>query len=162
ATVVANGGSGPLDTAVSDSFTIGTPGSPTFVYPVPGANSIDVSWNAPSVTGAGIDHYMATASPGGLSCPTTSGSGDTACTITGLTNLVAYTVSVVAHGAGNSAASTPSDQVVPLPAAINLHAGSNSKWVTAEDAGASPLVARASTPGAWEKFDVVGNADGTI
>ena len=56
----------------------------------------------------------------------------------------------------------PDHRYAEQPAAINLHAGANSKWVTAEDAGASPLVARASTPGAWEKFDVVGNADGTV
>jgi len=261
ATVVANGGGGPLDSTTSDSFTIGTPGSPTFVSPVPGANSIAVSWNAPSDTGAGVDHYVATASPGGLSCPTASASGDTSCTITGLTpgvaytvtvvavgngtsgssapsdstmpvvvgpppaptgvtaapgdgqvtvtwtedagfarvdyftatatpvvgsppstplvchtpsadftsctitgltDLSAYTVSVAAHGAGDSADSTPSDEVLPLPAAISLQAGANSKWVTAEHAGGSPLIARADTAGAWEKFDVVGNADGTV
>ena len=49
--------------------------------------------------------YTATASPAGQSCTTT---GATTCTITGLTNGVTYTVTVIAHTTvGNSGPSTP-------------------------------------------------------
>jgi len=53
-------------------------------------NSLVMSWSQQAGEGPGIT-YVATATPGGASCSTTS----TACTISGLTNGVLYSVSVV-------------------------------------------------------------------
>ena len=73
--------------------------------------SLDVTWVAPSSSGSfPVTNYQATTSPGGRSCMTTS----TTCTIDGLRNGTAYTVTVRAlSGAGWSAASAPSEAVVP-------------------------------------------------
>lgn len=35
-------------------------------------------------------------------------------------------------------------------------------WVTAEDAGASPLIANRATPRGWETFRLIRNGDGTV
>ena len=51
-----------------------------------------------------------------------------------------------------------------LPAgahAANLVASANSDFVTAENAGASNLIANRTTAGSWEEFQVVSNSDGT-
>ena len=73
---------------------------------------MSVFWQAPSFTGGqSITEYVATASPGGGTCAT---SGATTCTITGLSNGTAYTVTVTAkNGIGTSAPSTPSAAVTP-------------------------------------------------
>lgn len=70
--------------------------------------AIDVTWAAS--TSDDVSEYMATASPGSRSCSTTS----LACTISGLHNGKAYTVSVIARSqAGSSPASAPSRSVKP-------------------------------------------------
>ena len=83
--------------------------------------------------------------------------------MTGLTNLTAYTFTVVAHGTnGDSQASDASASVVPIGGAVNLTANANSKFVTAEAAGNSPLIANRTAASTWEEFDVTANADGTV
>lgn len=48
-----------------------------------------------------------------------------------------------------------------LARASNLRAAANNTFVSAENAGASFLVANRATASAWEDFEVVSNADGT-
>ncbi len=61
-------------------------------------NSLVMSWSQQAGDGTGIT-YVATATPGGASCSTTS----TTCTISGLTNGVSYSVSVVGTNSLGSA-----------------------------------------------------------
>ncbi|MFF5082481.1 fibronectin type III domain-containing protein [Actinoplanes sp. NPDC000266] len=68
------------------------PSDPATVTASPGRRSILVSWTMPPNPGT-VGGYRATASPGGLSCDATS---QNYCTITGLTALTSYTVTVVA------------------------------------------------------------------
>ena len=113
---------GPSPWSAATSFTTLTPPPSAPPVPIPasapldtrataGDASLHASWSPPLSSGDyPVTHYQATASPGGRSCMTTS----TACTIDGLTNGTAYTVTVRAlSGAGWSAASAPSEAVVP-------------------------------------------------
>jgi hypothetical protein len=45
---------------------------------------------------------------------------------------------------------------------VALKSSANNKYVTAESAGASSLIARATAIGEWETYDIVTNADGTV
>ena len=78
-----------------------------------GDASVIAAWQAPEAEGSyPITQYKATASPGGSTCL----SPVTTCTIEGLTNGSAYTVTVQAlTGAGWSPASAPSNSVTPRP-----------------------------------------------
>ena len=111
---------GPSPWSSATAFTTLTPPPPP--APIPPSAPLDVrgtagdaslraTWSAPVAPGDfPVTNYQATASPGGRSCMTTS----TACTIDGLTNGTAYTVTVRAlSGAGWSVASAPSEAVVP-------------------------------------------------
>ncbi|MEI8286427.1 MAG: fibronectin type III domain-containing protein, partial [Actinomycetes bacterium] len=69
---------------------IGVPSPVTNLVTGIANNSLVMSWSQQAGEGPGIT-YVATATPGGASCSTTS----TACTISGLTNGVLYSVSVV-------------------------------------------------------------------
>ncbi len=82
------------------------PGPPTNVIAQPGNTTAIISWTAPASFGTGtLTGYAATAAPGGFTCST---SGATTCTITGLTNGVTYTITVVTHTTdGDSPPSTP-------------------------------------------------------
>ena len=88
------------------------PDPPTGVTAQPAEASLAVSWTAPAFDGgATVTEYTATAAPGGNTCTTT---GETTCTITGLTDGDAYTVTVIAaNEAGASAASQPSQAATP-------------------------------------------------
>ncbi len=88
------------------------PGAPTNVVAVGGNAHVTVTWTAPSYTGLSpIIHYIATATPSGLTCTTTT----TTCVISGLTNGETYRVSVVADNAvGTSVASSLSPAVTPV------------------------------------------------
>jgi hypothetical protein len=89
------------------------PGPPTGVTATPGNGSAVISWTAPASFGTGtLTGYTATAvgSTGTFTCST---AGATTCTITGLTNLVVYTVTVITQTTdGNSA---PSSAVTVTP-----------------------------------------------
>ncbi|MCU1675859.1 MAG: hypothetical protein JWM93_617, partial [Frankiales bacterium] len=45
---------------------------------------------------------------------------------------------------------------------VSFRAHANGKYVTADNAGASPLIANKTAIGTWEQFDRITNADGTI
>ena len=45
---------------------------------------------------------------------------------------------------------------------ISLRAHANNDIVTADNAGASPLIANRTTVGPWESFDLIHNADGSV
>ena len=89
-----------------------SPGPPTGVTATAADTTAAISWTAPATLGTGtLTGYTATAAPGGGSCSATT----TSCTITGLTDGTAYSVTVVTRTTdGNSA---PSTAVSAIPAA---------------------------------------------
>jgi outer membrane protein OmpA-like peptidoglycan-associated protein len=93
--------------------TATAPGQPTGVMATAGDGSATVSWTAPTDNGgADITGYSVTADPGGQTCTTT---GDTTCTVTGLTDGDSYTFAVTAtNGAGTGDRSGSSASVTPL------------------------------------------------
>ena len=111
---------GPSPWSAGTSFTTLTPPPPPApispsvpleVRATAGDRSVTAIWSAPATPGDyPVTNYQATATPGGRSCMATS----TTCTIDGLTNGTAYTVTVRAlSGGGWSAPSSPSAAVVP-------------------------------------------------
>jgi hypothetical protein len=88
------------------------PGPPLGVTAIAGNNLATVSWTAPTNNGgSAITGYSVSSSPSGGSCPLTATLG---CTVTGLTNGVAYTFRVIAtNGIGSGPASAPSNVVIP-------------------------------------------------
>ncbi|UWP87206.1 fibronectin type III domain-containing protein [Dactylosporangium fulvum] len=94
--------SGPSNTVTA----LATPVAPVVRSATPADRSAVVTWSAPD-SAAGVTGYTATARPGGQSCAAT-GAAATTCTITGLGNGTAYSVTVTAHStAGDSAPSGP-------------------------------------------------------
>jgi surface protein len=85
------------------------PGAPTSVGAQPADASADIAWNAPaSDGGTPITSYTATATAAGQPTRTCTTTGNTWCTINGLTNGVQYTVTVTAtNAAGTGPASNP-------------------------------------------------------
>src|SRR6185437_11806750 len=45
---------------------------------------------------------------------------------------------------------------------ISLRAHANGDYVTADNAGSSPLIANRTAIGTWEEFDLINNADGSV
>ena len=93
------------------STPVGASGAPVWVRVAPGNGQVAVSWSAPHFNGgAPVTGYTVSAAPGGAQCTATT----TTCTVTGLTNGVAYSFTVTAtNAAGTSAASTISANVTP-------------------------------------------------
>jgi hypothetical protein len=50
----------------------------------------------------------------------------------------------------------------PAGGTVSLRAHANRLYVSADNAGAAPLIAKATTIGTWEQFDLITNTDGTI
>ncbi|MYS23824.1 xylan 1,4-beta-xylosidase, partial [Streptomyces sp. SID4948] len=46
--------------------------------------------------------------------------------------------------------------------AVSLRAHANGDIVTADNTGASPLIANRTAVGPWETFDLIGNSDGSV
>lgn len=112
-------GTSPASAASSAVIVLGAPSAPATVTATRGDKTVTATWTAAAANGSTITGYRATATPGGATC-STSGTVTLTCTITGLTNGTAYTVSVVTlSGNGNSGNSTPSAAVTPagLPTA---------------------------------------------
>jgi hypothetical protein len=45
---------------------------------------------------------------------------------------------------------------------VSLRAHANGEIVTADNAGAAPLIANRTAVGPWEEFDLIGNPDGSV
>jgi len=98
-----------LNTLVQD---IPLPGAPQRVIAASANGSSTVSWRKPSTNFSVITSYKVTSSPGGRTCETSA--VVFVCSISGLTNGVSYTFTVVAiNPAGSSQNSTPSNAVMP-------------------------------------------------
>ena len=105
-------GTGPASSASNSVTPLSTlPGRPANVTGTAGVSSVDLTWTAPSDLGGGtFSGYVATASPGGQFCSTTT----TSCTVGGLTNGATYTFTVVASNSiGPGAPSLASAPVMP-------------------------------------------------
>jgi hypothetical protein len=57
---------------------------------------------------------------------------------------------------------TPTPTTPPATAVISLRARANGLYVSADNAGASPLIANRATVGVWESFERINNTDGSI
>jgi hypothetical protein len=138
--------------------------APQSVAAAPSKASTVVTWAAPAYNGgSAVTSYRATAAPGGASCTATAPA--TTCTITGLTNGTAYTVTVTAtNGAGSSAGATATVTPTALPApwvaassvpatigatngTFSLASAGADIWLTADQYAAAytPASARAGT-----------------
>lgn len=113
-------GTGPWSLASAPFTPVAPPPPPVFpasaprdIVAVPGDASATASWMSPESSGSfPVTTYMATASPGGATCL----SSTTSCTIKGLSNGTRYTITVQAlNGAGWSVSSAPSNAVIPRP-----------------------------------------------
>ncbi len=113
-TVVASNVAGAgAASSVSGSVTPRTvPGAPTGVAGVPANGQVTVSWAAPvSDGGSAVTGYVVTGSPAG-SCAAVAPA--TSCVVSGLTNGIGHTFTVVASNvAGAGAASSVSGSVTP-------------------------------------------------
>ena len=105
---------------ISNSAPATITGTPIGLSPLtgltvtPGNTTVKVGWAAPTgPLASSITGYTVTASPGGRTC--TASAGTLNCTVTGLTDGVQYTFSVVAtDGISNSAPATITGKPVPL------------------------------------------------
>ncbi|NBR24823.1 MAG: hypothetical protein EBU08_13845, partial [Micrococcales bacterium] len=110
-------GTGSASTAVS-AMPFDKPGAPTSVGAAADDTQINVSWSAPTTTGGSdITGYVATATPGNLTC--TAPSTATSCSIRGLTNGTRYTIKVTAiNAAGYGPDALVAGTVIPRGASI--------------------------------------------
>lgn len=120
--------------ATVDAPTI-APCSPTLPSVTAASKSVAVEWNESLSGNGGAVTYAVTSNPGAHSCTTSSNT----CTVTGLTNGITYTFSIVAsNSAGASSALTiagapvgPIDPVVPnVPTAVSASVASKSVTLT--------------------------------
>jgi type 1 glutamine amidotransferase len=65
-------------------------------------------------------------------------------------------------GTPPTATPTPTPTQTPVPAGASLRSYANGKYVSADNSGNSPLIAKATTVGAWERFDVIDRGSGNI
>lgn len=123
------------------------PGAPRFVTGKPGSQSVTLSWSAPlDDGGAAVTGYRVISTPASPGCQTT---GQTSCTVPGLTNGVRYSFTVSASNSeGWSKESDPVGPFTPrvtVPDAVtNLKATPASgsvrfTWTPPVDTGGSPI-----------------------
>jgi hypothetical protein len=65
-------------------------------------------------------------------------------------------------GLGTPPTATPTPTQTPVPAGASLRSYANGKYVSADNSGNSPLIAKATTVGVWERFDVIDRGSGNI
>jgi hypothetical protein len=141
-------GSGPASTPSSPvtPLTPAAPGTPTGVAATAGNGSATVSWTAPAANGSPISSYTVTPYAGAtaLSPVVLTGSPPpTSTTFSSLTNGTNYDFTVTATNAvGTSAASTPSNQVVPTATTAPTFVQS----ATAKGSGKTSLAVTPSSP----------------
>ena len=125
--------------------TAGVPGAPTGVQVKVGDSGAVVTWTAPGATGDGIARYAVTATSGSdiRTCLTPDGTTLT-CTVTGLTNLKKYSVSVVSIGVAASGTSVPS---APIDATPSLAPGTPTDVVVTPGAKTLDVQWKAATEG---------------
>lgn len=114
-TATTAAGTGPATYVTTGVVTIDVPGSvnANTLNVTSAASSLKVAWSPPAVDGgSAVTSYVATASPGGKTCTTTTA---TSCTIAGLTNGTAYRVSVVASNAAGAGPASSSVSGTPNP-----------------------------------------------
>ena len=112
-------GTGPASNSLTATPRT-VPGAPVLNSATSGNGQVAISWNAPvSDGGSSITGYVATASPGGMTCST---SGTMACTVTGLVNGTPYSFVVRATNAAGTGAPSNALSATPrtLPAAPTL------------------------------------------
>jgi hypothetical protein len=89
------------------------PGAPKDVTAAPASQRITVEWKAPASAGTNpITDYKATASPGGATCTTTEA---LLCTISGLNNGTAYTITVQAKSDAGRGTDSAGVTATPQP-----------------------------------------------
>jgi serine protease len=97
--------------------TTSVPSAPTRVIAAPLNGGATVSWRRPATNFAMITSYRATSNPGGRTCEVEATARF--CSISGLTNGISYTFSVIAtNAAGSSTSSTSSNAVRPTSSFI--------------------------------------------
>ena len=138
--------------AVDAPITV--PCAPNNVTATVASKSSVVSWEEVAAdNGSVVTSYTATASPGGRTCSTTSG---TTCTITGLVNNTSHSISVVANNTIGAGAASAAVTVLPIgiPGAVTVVVAAAQKnalkvsWTQTEgDAVGITYVATASPGG---------------
>jgi hypothetical protein len=111
-TATNSAGTGPASDPSNAVTPLTVPGRPTAVLGTPDNTTVAVTWTAPADHGSSpITSYTVTASPGGKTC---SNGVTIGCTVTGLTNGVAYTFKVTAtNSLGPGLPSDPSPAATP-------------------------------------------------
>ena len=101
------------DNTVIKFIGVGIPYPPRGLTAVAGNSQVTLSWRNIGLTG--IDTFTVTASPGGTTCTTNSGSANRySCVVSGLTNGTSY--SFVVRAANGTGTSLPSSSVSATPA----------------------------------------------
>ena len=112
--------SGPASGAITLNAAvenISISSAPTRVNASPLSGGASVSWRKPDTNFSTITNYRVTSNPGGRTCDV--GAAVYICSISGLSNGISYTFSVIAtNPAGDSVSSTPSEAVTPTSAEI--------------------------------------------
>jgi hypothetical protein len=140
-TVTATNAAGTSFSSGSSNSTTprAVPGPPTGLTATYGNGRARIAWAAPASTGGSpVISYTVTAAPGGRTCSWTSGQLE--CTITGLTNGIAYSFTAVAtNGTGDSYSSERSAAIIPrttpgAPGSASASAGNASATISWTDA----------------------------
>jgi len=118
------------------------PGAPTGLVAVGADTTATLTWSAPSSNGgAAITGYTATASPGGLTCSSSS----TGCSIASLVPSSTYTFTVVASNSAGTGTPSAASAPLTMPA---LAAQSTKPAVTPGSSAASPSTSPSGAPDA--------------
>ncbi len=122
----------PAPTYIGRAAVTNRPCAPSGASAAGGSGSAMVMWSNPN-TGPAFTNLVVTASPGGATCTTSTG---TTCTVQGLTNGTAYTFTVKAtNAAGDSPLSNITGSVTPadvptVPTAVTAVAGQEQATVS--------------------------------
>lgn len=147
--VIASNQAGSSTAASAGNVTpVSVPGAPDLKSVTPSNGAIAATWVASSNTGGEtVTGFTATAQSGAFTNTCTAGATDTGCSITGLTNGLLYTVTVVAaNGIGPSNASnalTATPATIPAtPTITSVAIGNGSvtvSWTPPDSNGGSPI-----------------------